>query len=226
MSPTGRPPRPRTEYHVSITSVPPRAALPRGVLVLVGLAATVIVIAGMRASADIFAPAFLALVLTVLAHPLRRWLDRWMPSWAASLVCTVGDLPARRRSGSWPSWCRWLGSRPCCRSTPTSSSERVDDLTSWLNNAGVSTKQIDNVKSSFDLGQLSGFIGDLLGGADGPGLEPLLHPRAGAVHDDGRRLVPASARAGPRRSARSSWTRSRSSPAAPDATSRWPRCSA
>ena len=74
---------------MSITSVPPRAALPRGILLLLGMAAAVVVIGGMKATAGIIAPLFLALVLTVVAHPLRKWLDRWMPSWAASLVCIV-----------------------------------------------------------------------------------------------------------------------------------------
>ena len=147
---------------MSIISVPPRAGLPRGVLVLIGAAATVIVIAGMKASADIFAPAFLALVLTVLAHPLRKWLDRWMPSWAASLVCTIAIylLVVGLALAVVVSVARFATLLP----TYTEEfQQRVDDLSAWLENFGVSTKEIDNVESSFDLGQLGGFIGDLLG---------------------------------------------------------------
>ena len=41
---------------MSITSVPPRAALPRGILLLLGMAAAVVVIGGMKATAGIIAP--------------------------------------------------------------------------------------------------------------------------------------------------------------------------
>ena len=142
-------------------SIPPPTALPRGVLVMVGLAAAVIVIGGMKASADIFAPAFLALVLTVLAHPLRKWLDRWMASWAASLVCTVAIylLVVALALAVVVSIARFATLLP---QYTEQFQDRVDDLTSWLNDAGVSTTQVDDVESSFDLGQLSGFIGDLL----------------------------------------------------------------
>jgi len=150
------------EPDVSTTSDQVRTGLPRGVLLLIGLAAAVVVIGGMKASADILAPAFLALVLTVLAHPLRRWLDRWMPSWAASAVCIavvyVGIVlfalavvvSAARFATLLPQYTDEFHAR-------------VDSFVGWLNDAGVDQAQIDKVASSFDLGQLGGFISDLLG---------------------------------------------------------------
>lgn len=147
---------------MSTTSDQTRLGLPRGVLVLLGLAAAVIVVAGMKASADILAPAFLALVLTVLAHPLRRWLDRWLPSWAATTVCIavvyVGIVlfalavvvSAARFATLLPEYTDELH-------------RRVDDVVDWLSSVGVDQAQIDKVASSFDLGQLGGFITDLLG---------------------------------------------------------------
>ncbi|MFC7495610.1 MULTISPECIES: AI-2E family transporter [unclassified Nocardioides] len=146
---------------MSTTSEAARAALPRGVLVLIGLAATVVVIAGMRASADILAPTFLALVLTILAHPLRRWLDAWMPSWAASLVCTVAiyALVLGLALAVVVSVARFATLLP---GYADEFQARVDDLTDWLTQAGVGEAEIEKVGSSFELGQLSGFIGDLL----------------------------------------------------------------
>jgi AI-2 transport protein TqsA len=147
---------------VSTTSDETHAGLPRGVLLLVGLASAVLVIAGMKASADILAPAFFALILTVLAHPLRRWLDRWMPSWAASAVCIAAVyvgivllalavvVSAARFATLLPEYTDQFH-------------QRVDDAVDWLTNAGVDQTQIDKVASSFDIGQLSGFISDLLG---------------------------------------------------------------
>lgn len=138
-----------------------RPGLPRGVVVLIGTAAAIVVIAGMKAASDILAPAFLALVLTVLAHPLRHWLDRWMPSWAASLACTIAIyllilglalsivVSIARFATLLPEYTEQLN-------------DRVDDVTTWLTDAGIDQSQIDAVRSSFDVGQLSGFVGGLL----------------------------------------------------------------
>lgn len=61
--------------------------LPRPVLVVLGLAAAVVVIAGMKASASILGPAFLALLLVVAVHPLRKWLRRkGLPEWATVTI--------------------------------------------------------------------------------------------------------------------------------------------
>jgi AI-2 transport protein TqsA len=68
------------------------AVLPRGVIVLLGLAGAVVAVAGLRSVADILAPVLLALMLTVTASPLSTWLQRHRaPVWAAglSLVVTV-----------------------------------------------------------------------------------------------------------------------------------------
>lgn len=61
--------------------------LPRAVLLLLGLATGVVVIAGMKASASILGPAFLALMLVVAVHPLRNWLRRrGLPGWATVTI--------------------------------------------------------------------------------------------------------------------------------------------
>ncbi|MFC6041708.1 AI-2E family transporter [Nocardioides hankookensis] len=144
-----------------MSSISPRPALPRGVLVLVGFAAAVIAIGGLKASADILAPAFLALVLTVVAHPLRKWLDRWMPSWAASLVCTVVVylLIVAFALAVVVSVARFATLLP---QYTDEFQQRIDSLTSSLSDFGVNTAQVDDVASSFDLGQLGGFVGSLL----------------------------------------------------------------
>ena len=138
-----------------------RPGLPRGVLVLVGLAAAVIVIAGIKGVADLFAPAFLALVLTVLAHPLRRWLDRWMPSWAASAICIVvvyvGIVVFAL--AVLVSIARFAALLP---SYTDEFQQRIDDLVAWLGKIGVSDAQIQKAASSFDVGSMSGFLANLL----------------------------------------------------------------
>jgi AI-2 transport protein TqsA len=65
-------------------------ALPRALAVLIGGACAVIIVAGLRSIAEVVAPAFLALVLTISAHPLRRWLaDHRVPAWGATTAVIV-----------------------------------------------------------------------------------------------------------------------------------------
>ena len=135
--------------------------LPRGVLVLVGLAAAVVVVAGLKAAGSIFAPLFLALILTVLAHPLRRWLDRGMPSWVASAICiaavylllvglAVAMLVSIAKFGSvLPSYADQF-------------QHQLDSFMSWLHKVGVSESDIKKAESSFNLSSLGGFFTSLL----------------------------------------------------------------
>ena len=54
----------------------PRSGLPRALIIVLGLAAGVVVVAGMRAIPDIIGPMFMALVLTITVNPIRYWLIR------------------------------------------------------------------------------------------------------------------------------------------------------
>lgn len=69
-------------YQPTDASDTPTWAMPRAVILMLGLAGTVIVVAGMKAFASIIGPTFLALILTVAVHPLHNWLRRkGCPSW-------------------------------------------------------------------------------------------------------------------------------------------------
>ncbi|MEO0796353.1 MAG: AI-2E family transporter [Verrucomicrobiota bacterium] len=58
---------------------------------LLALAATVVVIAGLRAAADIVVPFLLAVFLVILINPVYFWLQRMgAPSWAALIVLILG----------------------------------------------------------------------------------------------------------------------------------------
>jgi len=65
--------------------------LPRGLIIVLGLAAGVIVAAGMHAVPDILGPVFLALVLVITVDPLRgMMIRRGAPRWLATLVLVIG----------------------------------------------------------------------------------------------------------------------------------------
>jgi AI-2 transport protein TqsA len=71
-----------------------RWALPRGLIILLGLAAALVAALGLRQFNQILGPVFLALVLSIAVHPVRRLADRWhLPAWLGiifSLLAVYG----------------------------------------------------------------------------------------------------------------------------------------
>src|SRR3954468_4964737 len=72
------------------------AVLPRGLVVLLGCAAAVVVVAGLKAMAWLIAPALLALVVVIAVSPVRQWLRRrGVPAWvetSATVAAVYGVL--------------------------------------------------------------------------------------------------------------------------------------
>jgi AI-2 transport protein TqsA len=64
--------------------------LPRALVMLLGAAAAVIVLGGLRATAWLIGPAFLALIVVVALSPVQGWLRRhhW-PGWLTTIVLIV-----------------------------------------------------------------------------------------------------------------------------------------
>lgn len=141
----------------------PASGLPRGVLILVGLAAVVIVVAGIRRVADIIGPVFLALVFTISALPIRGMLmRRGVPRWAGTLAAITAV---------------YIGVVVLAMSLVIAGArfadlvpEYQDELVAVLANVrevlatlGVSNEQIRALLDSFDLGNLAGFVTSLIG---------------------------------------------------------------
>ena len=137
--------------------------LPRPVVLLLGMAAATVTIAGMHGIAGLVGPAFLALVLTIAAHPLRGWLVRMhLPGWAATLIMTVSVyafllgfavalvLAAAEFATLLPAY------RDELEST-------IQDAIGWLGGLGVDEAQLQAISKSFDVGQLADFVADVLG---------------------------------------------------------------
>ena len=78
---------PRSRVRGGIVPADPPPVVPRGVIVLLGMAGAVVTVAGLRGVADIIGPVFLALMLTVTVSPLTAWLRRHrLPGWVAMLA--------------------------------------------------------------------------------------------------------------------------------------------
>jgi AI-2 transport protein TqsA len=142
----------------------PASALPRGLLVLLGAAASVIVIAGLKSISEIVAPAFLALVLTIGVHPMRGWLvRRGLPKWAATIVMivVVYAILFGLAVSLVVALARFATLLPTYQEDMT---RLVAEATTWLNSVGVGETQIKAVENVFDPGQLVGLFSSLLGG--------------------------------------------------------------
>jgi AI-2 transport protein TqsA len=72
------------------TTPPPRPLLPRALVMLLGAAAAVLVLGGLRATAWLIGPAFLALIIVIALSPVQSWLRRhgW-PGWLTTIVLIV-----------------------------------------------------------------------------------------------------------------------------------------
>jgi predicted PurR-regulated permease PerM len=148
---------------VTVADVEPRS-FPRPVLLLVGMAAGLLVVSGLRSLSDIIGPAFLALVLTIAAQPLRDWavrmgLPQWVGGVAALLVIYFGLLGLT--VSLLVAGARFAALLPTYQDDL---SQLIQDGLDRLTALGVTEQQIDSVASEFDLGSLVSFFGELVGG--------------------------------------------------------------
>ncbi|MEU5262274.1 AI-2E family transporter [Amycolatopsis sp. NPDC021455] len=142
-------------------------SFPRALVVLLGAAAAVVVLAGVRAVAWFAGPVFLALVVVITLDPLRKWLrDKGMPRWLTVAVLVVAVyavllafflvvvVSVAQLSALVPHY-----------------AERVDELMhdglTVLGRFGVGEAQLRTMLSSVDAGKLVGLAGSLLAGVGG-----------------------------------------------------------
>jgi AI-2 transport protein TqsA len=137
-------------------------SLPRGVIVLLGLAATVVSVAGMKAFAAILGPVFLALILAVTAGPMIGKLrHRGWPVWAciASTVCTVYLVLAALAAALAVSVARLATLLPQYQ---VQLDRVVDEIRTAIGKAGIGPDQLQQILHQVNLGGLlDGFLSGL-----------------------------------------------------------------
>ncbi|MFF2088158.1 AI-2E family transporter [Nocardia sp. NPDC058176] len=151
----------------AVSSTPDAWSIPRGLIVLLSVAAAVVAIAGMKSFAAVIGPLFLALMLTVAVQPVQGWAQRrgW-PAWLGMLtaltsvllilVALVGALA--------------LSTYQLASQLPEYA-DKLDDLLGyardWLAGLGVSSDQIQKALHNIDMGKVVGVIDGLVGGVVG-----------------------------------------------------------
>ena len=121
---------------------------------LVGAAALTITLAGVRSVADIVGPVFLALVITVTVHPIRRRLERTrLPEWLASILMLVTAylLIVLLTLALTVSVAQLAALIPQYTAELT---DRVSAVGDTLEGLGVDQKQIDTIVHAVDPGEL------------------------------------------------------------------------
>lgn len=137
---------------------------PRTLVVLLGGAAAVIIVAGLRSSSELVAPAFLALVLTICAHPLRGWLARYrVPGWLATtaVIVTVYVVLLALVLAMVISVARLAELLPQYQQDLQN---LVSDTAAWLTKFGVDEKQVTAIVEAIDPSQAIAVVTDIFGG--------------------------------------------------------------
>jgi predicted PurR-regulated permease PerM len=143
-------------------AAPESGVLPRWLVVLVGAAAATIAVAGVREIAWLIAPVMLALVVVVALMPVQRWLLRCgVPRWAAATVLLVLVWSVLLGLGSL----LVVALAQFAVLLPDYAPQfqlLLDDTVRRLDEAGLSSTQIQELVDRFDYGQLVGLATGLL----------------------------------------------------------------
>ncbi|GGL33408.1 AI-2E family transporter [Phycicoccus endophyticus] len=139
-------------------------ALPRGVLILVGLAAATVSVAGLHGVSGILGPAFLAVVLCIAAAPVRSVAERLgAPAWVGTLLTVlVVYLVIVVLAGSMV-----VAAARFAALVPDYQDELrkvLDGVARWLADLGVGNGQVSAILDSFDLRRLAGLVTTVLSG--------------------------------------------------------------
>ncbi|MGW8482846.1 AI-2E family transporter [Microbacterium sp. NPDC055903] len=134
--------------------------------VLLTLAATVIVIAGLHFAAQIVGPIALAVVIVIICEPVRAPLERrgW-PRWLCSTAVIALAYVVLAAMGAL----LWFAATQFARliaelSTGDALTRQVDDIVGWLESLGFLEEATDAVASAFDPEALLGIV-QSVGGA-------------------------------------------------------------
>lgn len=141
--------------------------LSRPLAVLLGVAATFIVVAGLRSLSGIIGPVFLAVVITIAAHPIRPWFQRHgLPGWLGSLVglVTIYAGLIALTLALVVSGAQFATQLPKYQ---PEMEQLVNEAARWLKSLGIDQQQIDQIAGAFDVGKLVSLAGQLISGLVG-----------------------------------------------------------
>jgi AI-2 transport protein TqsA len=145
----------------------PRPSIPRATTILLALGGATVAAFGIAAIQGIFTPVFMALVITICLHPIRRWMQRHgVPrgiatgTTIAAGFAVLGGLSViliaalAQFSALLPQYAPQLD-------------QLGASIAQMLESAGFGSEQAQSVMQAFTPGRIIGFITDLLGNITG-----------------------------------------------------------
>jgi predicted PurR-regulated permease PerM len=138
------------------------SGVPRWILLLVGLAAATIAVAGLRAIAWLVAPVFLALVVVIALAPVQSWLRRLgVPRWLATTVLLILVWAVLLAFVAL-----LIASAAQLAALLPDYADRAEmligDVVADLNSAGLVSGQLSDLVAQIDYGQVVGLATGLL----------------------------------------------------------------
>ncbi|HEY5878613.1 MAG TPA: AI-2E family transporter [Nakamurella sp.] len=143
---------------------PPRGgyALPRALIILLGIAAGVVVAGGIHAVPNIIGPVFMAVVLVITLDPIRSGLIRkGAPKWLATLAVVFGVYAIV--IGLFAA--AIVGIAQLAALMPQYADQfeaQLSGIKSWLSGMGVTQEDVQNALSSIDKSSIISFARSLL----------------------------------------------------------------
>ena len=151
----------------SIKDAPYRWSLPRVLIILIGVAAVLLAAHGMREFSAILGPVFLAFVLSIVVHPVRRFADnrRW-PAWLGiilSLLAVYGIV-----AGLFAILViAGIQFASLLQDYAPQFQALLQQIAQMLESVGVSQQKLEDLASQISPTRLVSFAGSVLGGLAG-----------------------------------------------------------
>ncbi|WP_435531072.1 AI-2E family transporter [Rhodococcus spelaei] len=140
------------------------SVLPRGLIVLLGMAGAVVAVAGIRAFSGVVGPVFLALMLTVAVQPLGNWLQRKGAPRSIAVVATLTTVNLVLL-GLVAALVLSIGQLATLLPDYADKADQlVADVQSWLGGLNIGSDQVNTALSNIDLGKAVGLLDDILRG--------------------------------------------------------------
>ncbi|PXY19738.1 AI-2E family transporter [Prauserella muralis] len=148
--------------------------MPRGLVVLAGMAALTVVVAGVRSLGSILGPVFVALILTLAVSPLSSWLRRrGAPIWLATITGVLAAyLVLAVLAGSLGFAIAELAARLPAYSDQFNA--LVEQVSTQLERFGIGQVQIEDALAQLDLSSVVGVLQNVLGQVAGIASDLLL----------------------------------------------------